>query len=351
MIEFGFLDAWRGRLSQFIHYGALFVVLFGMSGCVDLAEQRRRAEMEAAQRTPSGDLIGAERTFETNADSTLIRMARDEDVGYVELVAANPGVDPWLPGDGTVITIPTRHILPAGARSGIVINLAEQRLYYYDHAGAPITFPIGIGRDGFATPLGVTKVVRKAEDPIWYPPRSARRDDPSLGRSVPPGPDNPLGHRALYLGWPQYLIHGTNKPDGIGRLVSRGCIRMYPEDVEALFEWADEGTIVRVIDEPIKVGWARGELYIEVHPTIAQAGQIEEGEGFDPEPDVDVHDLIAAAVGPDIDGVDWQKVDTALAERRGVPIQVTQRFADTPPAGDDVLSRWREELLSTLAID
>ena len=160
--------------------------------------------------------------------------------------------------------LPTVHLLPDAAPEGIIINLADMRLYYFAEPGGPMqSFPIGIGREGLLTPLGSTKVVRKNKDPTWRPTPRMRAENPELPEAVPAGPDNPLGNRAMYLGWPQYLIHGTNKPLGIGRRTSSGCVRMYPEDVEYLFDRIAVGTKVTVVDQPIKLSWIDDALYIE----------------------------------------------------------------------------------------
>jgi L,D-transpeptidase ErfK/SrfK len=222
-------------------------------------------------------MLGKPEIYSLRADDTLVDLARDRGLGYVELVAANPGVDPWIPPEDVEVVLPHAHILPAAPRNGIVINLADQRLYYFPEDDRPQSFAIGVGRQGYETPLGATKVIGKRKDPTWTPPASARADDPSLPAVVPPGPENPLGNRALYLEWPAYLIHGTNEPYGIGRRVSRGCIRLYPEDIEHLFDAVESGTVVHVVDQPIKVGWSRGELYLEAHPSLSQASEIEEG--------------------------------------------------------------------------
>ena len=176
-------------------------------------------------------------TYRATHEDTLLDVARRFSLGYVEIVAANPGTDPWIPGEGTNVVLPTVHLPPEAAPEGIVINLADMRLYYFAEPGGPMqSFPIGIGREGLLTPLGSTTVVRKNENPTWRPTPRMRAENPELPEAVPAGPDNPLGNRAMYLGWPQYLIHGTNKPLGIGRRTSSGCVRMYPEDVEYLFD-------------------------------------------------------------------------------------------------------------------
>ncbi len=270
-----------------------------------------------------GDLVGSLDSYRTREDDTLVALAREFGVGYTELVAANPGVDPWLPGNGTRLTVPQAHILPSAPREGIVINLAEQRLYYYGGDGAPQTFPIGIGREGLETPLGLTRIVRRKEGPEWHPTAAARADDPTLPWVVKAGPENPLGTHALYLGWPQYLIHGTNEPYGIGRRVSRGCIRLYPEDIVKLYEMVPDDTPVRVVDEPVKIGWSGGELYLEVHPTRGQADQIEADGRFDPVPAIGIGALVLTMAGDEADRVDWLAVERALADRSGVPVPIT----------------------------
>jgi len=270
-----------------------------------------------------GDIIGSVRTHTVDSDDTLVGLARPNNVGFVELMAANPGVDPWLPKVGSDLTVPTSFLLPPGQRVGIIINLPEQRLYYFPKDGIPATYPIGVGREGYDTPLGKTKVTRKRESPNWYPPRSARRDDPTLGKVVPPGPENPLGTHALYLGWPEYLIHGTNEPGGIGRRVSRGCIRLYPEDIVKLYDTVPKNTPVQVISAPVKVGWSEDELFIEVHPTLEQADAIEETGRLTLKPAPGAHDLIVAAAGSEAGRIDWAKVDIELVARRGVPVRVT----------------------------
>lgn len=171
--------------------------------------------------------IGEMHTHKATAEDTFIELARANNLGYVEMRAANPGIDPWLPGKGVNIVVPSRHLLPDAPRKGIVINLPEMRLYFYpEDGGVPEAFSIGIGREGFDTPQGGTHITDKKEGPEWRPTRRMREEDPDLPEVVPPGTENPLGTHALYLGWPQYRIHGTNKPYGIGRRVSSGCIRL-----------------------------------------------------------------------------------------------------------------------------
>lgn len=293
----------------------------------------------AAPMIVRSNVLGETRTVVTEHDDTLTDLARRYDIGFLEIVAANPGVDPWLPGEGSWIAIPSAHILPPAPPDGIVINLAEQRLYYYARPGEVVTHPIGVSRDGYETPLGTTRVVRKKENPIWWPTRSARAEDPTLDKVVPPGPDNPLGTHALYLDWPQYLVHGTNEPDGVGRLVSRGCIRLFPEDIASLYPRVATGTPVRVIDEPVKLGWHGDALYLEAHPTPAQTAALEAGQPLEREPPPDIAERVRAFAGAKAGSVDWTRVSRALDERRGMPVEITRRPPPERAAWFDTLYR------------
>lgn len=283
-------------------------------------------EIDEVPRPPVlvGDVLGEMREYYTWTSDTLLDIARGEDLGLINLMSANPGVDPWLPGKGTRIILPTAHILPDAPRKGVVINVAELRLYLYAENGSAWSFSIGVGRDGFSTPLGQTKVVRKKENPTWYPTAAKRAEDPEVPAVVPPGPDNPMGEHALYLGWPTYAVHGTNQPWAVGRRVTRGCIRLYPEDIAWVFQQAPVGTPVTVVDQPVKLGRKNGELFIEVHPSLKQVDQIEEKGRADPDPLTDQTDTILAFAGDAIPRLDWEVINQALAERRGYPIQITK---------------------------
>jgi L,D-transpeptidase ErfK/SrfK len=294
------------------------------------------AQAGASQK--AGDIIGEMHEYYIwRDDEDLLEVARADELGLIELMAANPGVDPWLPGRGTHLLLPTMHILPEAPRKGIVINIAELRLYYYDAADGYFSFPLGVGRDGFLTPVGSTKIVRKKEKPSWYLTPSEIRDHPELPKVIPPGEDNPLGDYALYLGWPTYLIHGTNTPWGIGRRTSRGCIRMYPEDIEWLFRMVPIGTPVTVVDQPVKLGWKDGELYLEVHPSTMQVDQMEETSRSpgppDPVPLEQQADRILKVAGPDdSERLDWPAIEKALTDRQGYPIRITEPLEPLPQA-------------------
>ena len=207
-------------------------------------------------------------------DDTLPDIARRFNVGYEEIVRANPGVDPWIPGDGRHIVVPTQFVLPNAPREGVVINLAAMRIYYFPRhkpGETPLvyTHPIGVGKVGWRTPEGVTKIVAREENPTWRPSAGVRQehaanDDP-VPAVVPPGPDNPLGKYKFTLGWPSYLIHGTNKPYGVGLRSSHGCIRLYPEDIQKFYEAVPLGTQVRVVNQPFLFGWHAGQLYLQAY--------------------------------------------------------------------------------------
>ena len=283
----------------------------------------------------TGNVIGQLQTHYADYEDTLVHIGRRYGVGFVEMRAANPHLDPWIPGQGAKVIVPTMHLLPDQAgRDGIVINLAEMRMYYYLKRGeAPITFPIGIGRDGLETPNGVTTIVRKKAGPTWIPTDRMRREDPKLPAIVPPGDDNPMGTHALYLGFPLLAIHGTNKPYGIGRRVSSGCIRMFPEDITKVFDMAPVGTKVTIVDQPIKAAWVNNKLFLEVHPTQQQATQMEV-DGAVPDYDLRERDLsyIMRVAGPDVEKLDWAAIRKVVKERKGYPIAIAEKARVTQRA-------------------
>jgi L,D-transpeptidase ErfK/SrfK len=311
-----------GRRSRSARSRALLVLLAGFaSACAGGLAGQPRYLLE--KPPPSEDLVGRLALHETSDEDTLIDLAPELGVGYVELLAANPGVDPWLPGEGTRLFVPAARLLPSGKREGIVVNLGDLRLYYFEKDARVRSYPIGIAKDGYATPLGNTTVKSKQEKPTWTPGPSARRDGyPELVR---PGPDNPLGAYALYLGWQSYLIHGTNDPRGVGRHSSRGCIRLYPDDIEELYERVEPGTPVRVVNEPVKLGWIAGELYLEVNPDAEQSFEIDEtGKRAPGGAPSGLRDKVKRAAGKQAGRVDWQLVETIGTRRYGIPARITR---------------------------
>jgi len=228
--------------------------------------------------SPGQTVIGEPQVVFATDNDTLSDLARAYGLGYDEIILANPDVDPWLPGPGTAILLPTQYVLPNVERKGVILNIATKRLFYFPDVAEGErqevrTYPIGIGRIGWETPLGETTVVSKARDPHWWVPASVREEHAAEGnplpRVVPPGPDNPLGNRVLKLDMPGYLIHGTNMPYGVGMRVSHGCVRLYPENIEVLYELVGVGERVTIINEPYQFGERAGSLFFEAHAPLA----------------------------------------------------------------------------------
>jgi L,D-transpeptidase ErfK/SrfK len=284
---------------------------------------------------PQQELVGETQVLFARYENTFSAIGRQYNLGYEEMRRANPGVDQWLPGEGTPIYLPTQTILPEVPRTGIVVNVPAMRLYYFTTekpatAGGPevvkvSTHPVGIGTEGWATPFGEAKVMQKAKDPTWYVPASVRKEHAERGDPlpsvVPPGPDNPLGKFAMTLSLPGYLIHGTNKPAGVGMRSSHGCIRLYPEDIEALFGRVARGTAVRLVNQPVLAAWHEGQLYLEVHPPLAE----------------ETHDLVAeadAALSRALERagaaaaavvIDRAAIEKIVTEQRGIPLPVLKQ--------------------------
>ncbi|MEM8983096.1 MAG: L,D-transpeptidase family protein [Pseudomonadota bacterium] len=274
------------------------------------------------------DVVGATLTVTVAASETLLDVGRRFNLGFHDMQIANRKVDLWVPTDGATLTLPLQFVLPSAPRRGVVLNLPEYRLYYFADADRVTTHPISIGRMDWETPLGVTRVTAKSRNPSWYPPQSIRdehaADGDILPAVVPPGPDNPLGTRALRLGLPGYLIHGTNRPAGVGMRVTHGCLRMFPEDIEALFERVPVGTPVRIVNQPVKAGWSGGRLLLEVHPVLASnagAGEDAASESSAPPADLltEATRAIVAVTTERLADVDWDRVETIVANADGVP--------------------------------
>jgi L,D-transpeptidase ErfK/SrfK len=276
---------------------------------------------------PNQDVIGEPGQTEAQQQDTLPDIARHYHLGFDEIIAANPGVDIWLPGAGKIIRLPSQHLLPDVPRTGLVVNLPERRLYYF-HSDANDravveTFPISVGQMDWKTPLGVTQIVQKERRPTWYPPNSVRakhlQDGDVLPESIPPGPDNPLGEYALRLGVPggAYLIHGTNKPVGVGMQITHGCIRLYPEDIELLFGETAVGMNVRIVNQRIKTGWLNGALYLEVHHPL-DGTAAKEVENL-----TSLTRAIVAATAKRRVAVDWDAAERVFEEANGVPARIS----------------------------
>ena len=273
----------------------------------------------------------------TTYEDTLIDLGRRYSLGYEEIRRVNPGVDPWLPGEGTAVLLPGQRILPAGPRDGIVVNLPEHRLYYYPKpkkGEKPVvyTYPVSIGKMDWKTPLGKTRITQKEKNPNWYPPASVRKEHAERGDPLPavvrPGPDNPLGAYKMRLafGDGSYLIHGTNNPAAVGMAITHGCIRMYPEDVEQLFGMVPVGTNVYLVNEPVKVAIVDGEVYMEAHPPVDDEGQVAP---------INVDEFAARldkALGPTRTAVHWDYALDMLKNGTGMPVLIGIQADDTPDA-------------------
>lgn len=275
---------------------------------------------------PKGAKImsGEMQTYTISEEDTLLDIARHFSLGYVELRAANPEIDPWAPMPGETMVIPSMRLLPRAKQEGILVNLGEMRLYYFKEPGKPpLSYPLGIGREGLETPTGETRILRKTAGPVWRPTERMRKEKTWLPVAVPAGPANPLGTHALYLGFPQVLIHGSNKPWGIGRRVSSGCMRMYPEDIIKMFNMTPIGTKVTVVNQPIKIGWYKGGLYLEANPSMLQSNEIEIDGTHTPKPlDDGLKNFIKKVAGKSAKNIDWTTVKKTVRERRGYPVQI-----------------------------
>ena len=269
---------------------------------------------------PGSSVVGTTQVITAKYEDTFVKLARQYNLGFEELKQANPDVDPWLPGEGTQLVLPTQFVLPSAPRQGVVINLPELRLYYYpeNDPGRVITHPVSIGRMEWQTPLGRAQIVAKAEKPAWYPPESIRAEHAADGRPlpriVPPGPDNPLGDYAMRLSIPGYLIHGTNKPSGLGMRVTHGCIRMFPEDIEGLFGIVPIGTPVHIVNQPFKLAWSDNGYYLEAHPPLEE----ENVDGAWAMTQL-TRAFVAATEEGQGSSFDWGLAELAVEKLRGVP--------------------------------
>jgi L,D-transpeptidase ErfK/SrfK len=296
-----------------------------------------------AEVDPNSDLVGYVQKTVIGKEDTLPDIARRFDVGYEEMLTANPGVDPWLPGVGREVVVPTQFILPAAPHEGVVVNVAAMRIFYYPphKKGEPqivFTHPIGIGKVGWKTPEGSTKIISRQKDPVWVVPKSVRdehaEDGEKLPAQVPAGPDNPLGQYMFRLGWPSYLIHGTNKPYGVGMRSSHGCMRLYPEDIAVFFDLIPIGTKVTVVNQPYLFGWRDGTLYLQAY-TVMEDDSRDWSKNR--------KRLLAKLLNPKLqknisdhdNEIDWQRVGDLAHTPRAVPVPITGGEGGV----DDVISK------------
>ncbi len=277
----------------------------------------RQKEDSVIEMDNPAPIVGRNMPYVIGKDDTLVELAYRSGIGYVSLTRANPGVDPWLPPNGKTIILPYAAILPQKPKPGIVINLAEFRLYYFwkesGHLRGRI-YPIGIGQEGWGTPLGNFHLRSKAKDPVWEVPESIQKERPGEPTVVPPGPNNPLGGYWLGLSARGYGIHGTTKPLGVGRKVSHGCIRLYPKDIKDLFRRVTTDTSVTIIYQPVKVGVRENKLWVEIHPnerdkTASVANEI----------------LKVKALVEWKGKINWPLVWKEIEHQSGVPLVISQK--------------------------
>jgi L,D-transpeptidase ErfK/SrfK len=267
-----------------------------------------------ASATPhTEDISTVTLQYPAKKSESLHEIARKFDLGVNDLVNANPGVDPFVPGYGSIVQIPVSRILPEmPAPAGIVVNLPEFRLYVFpaDEPESVLTFPIGIGDLGNDTPVGTYTVTEKIVNPAWHVPESIRKGKPELPKVVPPGPDNPMGSHALRLSAGSVLIHGTDRPWSIGTRSSHGCLRLYPEDIVRLFKLVNLGTRVSIVNQPVKVVVNDEKVFVEVHGS-ANGSYLEEA----------VRLLRGKKL---LERVDMPRLTRALIEMSGMPVDITR---------------------------
>ena len=286
---------------------------------------------ERFELEPGQTVVGEVQVITAGKDDTLTDIARRFNVGYEEVLRANPKVDPWLPGEGHEIVVPTQFILPNAPYSGVVINIAAMRIYYFPPVKrgervVVLTHPIGIGKVGWKTPEGVTKIVRRQVDPTWRVPVSVLKEHHENGQDldpvIGPGPDNPLGKYAFYLQWPSYLIHGTNKPAGVGLRSSHGCIRLYPEDIEQFFNMIPLGTQVQVVNQPFLFGWGSGQLYLQPFDVLE-----DDERDWNKAQRKLLGKSLSAALQQQLkthhQQIDWDRVASLAHDPRGIPVAVS----------------------------
>ncbi len=289
----------------------------GAATARDPCEVRGPVDCRPAGDCTPGEVLGDVCARTVKHGESLIEMARQYDVGFNAMQAANPALDPFVPDPGAAVIIPTAWIVPRAAAPGaLLVNLSEMRLYLSPPSpGAPMSFPVGIGTSGWDTPLGTFKVIQKQVNPSWYPTASIRRESPEWPAVVPPGPDNPLGTHALRLSSGLILIHGTDKPFGVGRKVSHGCLRLYPEDIPHLYERVPVGTRVTIVREPVKVGVRGDRVYVEVHRDEAvRIDYLAEGKRL-----LERRGLLGR--------VDARRLEAAVQASMGIPVDVSEGSA------------------------
>jgi L,D-transpeptidase ErfK/SrfK len=330
--------------SGVLRFAVLCTTIVALHGCAVLRDVRTFPDplpsgIERNRFTVEEDteVVGRVAAVRIVEGDTLPDIARHFGLGINEITAANPGVDVWVPKAGKRVTLPLSFILPDAPRKGIVVNLAAMRLFQFKgDAGSLVvtTYPVGIGTEERSTPTGEMYVTRKATRPTWRVPASIAADRRKKGeilpKEVPPGPENPLGDYALYLSKSGYLIHGTNKPASIGLRATNGCIRLYPEDVQLLYDDTPAKTPLTVVNQPYLIGERNGVLYMEAHPPLQGAGSTDAELKK-------VLERLGALEERSRRTLDWKKIKQVQAEARGIPVPISEPLTETEKAAATTL--------------
>ena len=291
-------------------------------------QETKTIDTHEFQLAEDQNMVGTIAAVNTRKNDTLSDIARHFGLGYNDITKANPHIAPWTPEPGSHVLLPLQFILPDAPHKGIILNLANMRMFYYpkQHPDKIFTYPVGIGRQEWNTPMGLTSIVAKKANPSWVVPASihqehAQKGD-SLPRVVPAGPDNPLGLYAMRLGFPRYLIHGTNKPYGIGMQISHGCVQLYPEDIEVLFKKASVGMPVRIIHQPYLAAWHEGMLYLEANEPLQKWTQDKSRLKKQL-----LKELRQISSRKNV-SIDWEKVDRIIQQSDGIPTPILTQSPD-----------------------
>jgi L,D-transpeptidase ErfK/SrfK len=296
--------------KKILIYCIAFLMVLAAAGNAAARSYQYHLAATKESRSEAKTVVGGLRQHTIKPKETLLDVARVHGLGFHEIEILYPGIDPWIPKAGTKLTIPTLWVLPPTKHQGIVVNIPELRLYrFFPKTRTVKTYPVGIGDLETETPLGIYRVARRDVDPEWKVPPD--RQEKYGYEIMPPGPDNPLGKYWIGLSNRKYGIHGTNNAWSIGRSISGGCIRLYPEHISQLFKEVPIGTYVEIIYEPVKFGFWRGQIYIEVHPDLY--GKID---------DMEEHTMMLLDKRGLRNQVSIQRVKKALERQSGLPVAV-----------------------------
>jgi L,D-transpeptidase ErfK/SrfK len=306
-----------GLLSSLLLTGCQYLPSLSSSSAPP-AKSYRNIETHNFSVDYEQNLIGRLAAIKTQSNDTLPDIARHFGLGHNDIVSANPGIDPWLPEPDTRVLLPLLFTIPEMPHQGIVLNLANMRMFHFPEQSSErvVTYPVGIGRDGWGTPLGITRIISKTKNPTWNVPPSIQREHAKKGEvlpsSIPSGPNNPLGEYAMRLGLSSYLIHGTNKPYGVGMQMSHGCLNLYPEDISVLFNSTKVGTPVVIVDQPYLLGWHQDMLFLEAHTPLQANKNFKEP----------LFNRIRQLAKKQNLLIDWAKVDQVLQTASGIPTPI-----------------------------